>query len=248
MIKKYLGEIAARFVRDATQHHTRYLKEIAAFDILQFNLQRTGYDSLLFPGGYAANATLLLELFRMLELTRPDAILECGCGESTGLFAHYARRNPGSTVVTLEDQPDWSAMVEKRFRHPENSANFQIITAPLLAIRDADGMERRWYKSASVDSALKSRRFNLILVDGPSGRSGAGRSGILSYFPRLLDEQFALFFDDAGSSLYSSDIAALTEAFHAFGRPFVRKDIVGEKRMAVFASPELRDLIGGQTV
>ena len=246
MIKRYLGTVAARLIREATSHHERQLREIAAFSVLQFNLQKVGFDTLLFPGGYAANATLLLEIFRVLETLRPNAVLECGSGESTGILAYHARRHPDCSVVSLEDQPAWSAKIEHRFLAGGKPANFELVTAPLDTVADEDDNRRKWYKGEAVDRALSDRRFNLILVDGPSGRSGAGRAGLLSRFPHLIDEQFVLFFDDASSSIYKSDIAAIAAALKKYGRAFVTKTLTGEKEVAVFASPDLKDVVGGQ--
>lgn len=244
MIKKYFGNAGARFIRDATQHHERQLRELTALELLQFNLRQVGYDALLFPGGYAASASLLLEVFRTMETLRPDAVLECGSGESTGILAHYARRHPECSVVSLENQADWSASVERRFLS-EGPRNLHLITAPLEEVSGQDGECYGWYKSTAVDQALRNRPFDIVLIDGPSGRSGVGRAGILSRLPDLISDRFVLYFDDADSALYRSDVAAIQTSLKKHKRDFIMKVINGEKQVAVFASAGLGDVVGG---
>lgn len=244
VIKKYLGKAAARLIREATQPQVRQLRELEALGVLQFNLQQTGFDTLLFPGGYAANASLLLEVFQVLETFRPNAVLECGSGESTGILAHYARRHPDCRVVSLEDQPNWSARVRRRFFSGGMPDNFRLVTAPLGSVNDKDGVEHVWYAGAEVDQALSQRRFELVLVDGPSGRSGAGRRGLLSRFPELIAEQFALYFDDASSTLYGSDVTAIRDTLNRDNRDFVMRTLEGAKQVAVFVSSDLQDIVG----
>ena len=247
-MKRQLGEAAARLILSAVSPLARQLAEVGALTNLQFNLQISGYRHALFPGGYAARATLMLDLFRLLVNRRPKAILECGTGESTGLLIHYAQRNPGAHIVSLEDHQQWSEVVLNRFCSEGTPSNFQLICAPLGHVGDRYGEQRIWYDDAAVIRAMADRVYEVVLIDGPSGRLPGGRGGILNYLPDILADEFVIYFDDAASSLFREEVQTIRKILLAAGRKFVCRNLFGEKDVCIFVTPGLVEFVGGQII
>jgi hypothetical protein len=113
---------------------------------------------------------IMEELFRYIRETLPDGrtILELGSGDvSTQYLAqHY-------NMISIEDKPEWLYRHKSRYIH-----------APLI-----DG----WYDRDEVQNGLLHDRYDLILVDGPTGEGN--RSGFLSALD-LFQQDVPIIFDD----------------------------------------------------
>src|ERR1035441_9981251 len=88
------------------------LNDLQAGVVLFRNLNTAGWrvDD-LFPASGAADATLLLFLYKCLRVLRPKRVLELGSGQTTKLFSEYCQSNPGVEVITLEHEMSWMQRV-----------------------------------------------------------------------------------------------------------------------------------------
>ena len=97
------------------------------------------------------NWTIPTELFEWIRENLPDGktILELGSGNgTTELLKHY-------TVYSIEHDPAWIGQTKSNY-----------IFAPIISYEDYE-----WYDSGVL---LDLPKYDLILVDGPTGKIGRG--------------------------------------------------------------------------
>lgn len=80
------------------------------------------YDSRLPATIYVRRAVSLLAL---LEKYQPRSIVELGSGESSGWFAAYASKHPGTKVLSIDEWPEWQSR-ETRVAQQIGGVEFQI--------------------------------------------------------------------------------------------------------------------------
>ena len=129
--------------------------------------------------GWSASQDFLIGLVAAAwETTGP--IVECGCGLSTLLLDHIAGRQ-GRTVISLEHDPAWAAIMRKRV-----GPHVQVVAAPLQSY---DGFD--WYAPVSLPSGI-----GLVICDGPPSATKGGRFGLLRRLRALLAPDCRILLDD----------------------------------------------------
>jgi len=136
--------------------------------------------------GYAANIDYLEEVAKNAATTE-GPILECGSGLTTLLLGLVAGRR-GVPVHSLEHSQSWRLRVSKVLTENQIS-NVQVIASPL---RDYGSFA--WY-----DVPLESLpdQFQLVVCDGPPGKTKGGRYGLMPVFGQRLPKGAVIVLDDA---------------------------------------------------
>lgn len=192
-----------------------------------------------FTDGAAATPTLALIVLKILQLCRPVSILELGSGQTTKLLSSYIQRRPDVRGVTLEESQEWHAHLsrylndtEGRHRYKWSPINALTFSAPAIGER----VVTHWF--SDVD-ALRTERFDFILVDGPDGPAPAARharAGLLNLLPEILATSFVIVFDDAERYGESTTTDLCEKILQASGRKFVRFEVHGGKTQVVMCS------------
>ena len=190
------------------------LNDLNALVSLHFTLIRLGWSPpAFFTDGAAANPTLQLMLLKALLFTAPQSILELGSGQSTKILSCYHRDNPGSYILTLEEDEGFAKVMRPLVSHDYRHVSFS-----------------RWY-----DVEL-TRQFDLILVDGPS--DVPKRMGLLDHLPRILAPSFILVIDDTDQRA----TVPMVRSCGRLLPPHISFRVRGWKEQTVFCSPDHRFL------
>lgn len=120
-------------------------------------------------GGWAVSADLLVYLVDVVREHRPAHIVEIGSGTSTCwlAWALQAFDVPGR-VVSLEHLPSFRRRTRVRLRAWGVQHLAEVRLASLTGVPVGDTIYR-WYDPAAWDDL---RECDLLLVDGPPGRTG----------------------------------------------------------------------------
>lgn len=143
------------------------------------------------PHGSAANYSFLYILFRILDDFNPSSIIEFGMGQSTKLTSQYAAyKNTKSRLRIVENDLNWIEIFKKFIPDVEN---IKILNVPV---------EERIFKMhkttgyKDLKSVLGDDKFDLVIVDGPLGRSHFSRISVLDLLSKNLSDTFVILLDD----------------------------------------------------
>lgn len=157
-------------------------------------LREQGVNVALHPGGWAASASLLMVLARIVTELPINKILELGCGQSTIMLTEFARILD-LQLTTIEHDADWAELIMKRSGHEVT-----------LAALNGDG-------TGYVLNQLPGP-FDLIVVDGPPGTGDAhSRSGAFDVIRRHLASPGVVVIDDT-HRLGESALAGLVQQYN----------------------------------
>ena len=228
---------------------TGYVLDMAANVSLQSQLMRVGFSAPdFFVDGGAGSPSLQLTLVKVLSLCKPGSILELGSGQTTKILAHYGRSNPSARILTIEESPDWHGRLSLAIAPP---TNHQYCCSPLHASEvvlpnNAGVASTNWYRDG--EALLSNRRFQLILVDGPTNYCRGdqfvpySRSGLLPYLPSILADSFVVLIDDTENYGYLQTARALRQSIVESGRSVRAFEVHGVKSQSVLCSPDLQFL------
>jgi hypothetical protein len=102
-------------------------------------------------------------LSTLLIKTEPTSILEIGAGRSTTFFSEYAV-NRNIPFVSIEQSIDW-------YREIHRSLRFMFLPGSHIRHIPIDH-ESGWYDYNMAFEAIGDTAYDMILIDGPTGRSG----------------------------------------------------------------------------
>jgi predicted O-methyltransferase YrrM len=169
----------------------RYSQETLYQGIFESGLNALGVKH---PPFYAvksgANYSLLYTLLRIVTETPCANILELGAGQSSLLLDALKQIRPDIGVTSVETDSSWAEIIGARVSH-------EVIYSPVTrrSIRGADA------QAYSDLSPLGSRKFDVVLVDGPPGaEKHRSRWASLEILVDHLAPEFVVVFDDAERS------------------------------------------------
>ncbi|MBK5113786.1 MAG: hypothetical protein KGD59_00160 [Candidatus Heimdallarchaeota archaeon] len=213
----------------------RIVKEQQYLSSFYYNLKAVGWDDFtFFPDGFAANASLLYLLFKILHKTKPKTILELGSGQSTKLTTRYVKEHEKSEITIIEDCEEWFEKIKSDIFSSKRS---RLICSPLEQTK----IGRRkclWYSTKVLTE--EDTTYELILVDGPFGTRRFSRVGIANFLPKIIDKNnFILVFDDAARIGELDTIRMIKKIFRKEGIHYLVFHVYGSKKQTCFISPNL---------
>lgn len=99
-------------------------------------------------------------LSSLLISCKPRSILELGAGRSTTFFADYADAE-GIDFASIEESPHWYAEIHRDLR-------FMFLSGKYIKHVPLDHATR-WYDKELFENAVEFNRYDLVMIDGPSG-------------------------------------------------------------------------------
>jgi len=169
------------------------MQEIVACHYLQMSIQGIEWLKInsFSPGAFnwAMDSLALLNVFKIINNTKPKNILEFGLGESSKLIHQYATYS-GTNALTVEHDKVW----EDYFVNQFPALKINIKNLELLEI-NFQGKNTLIYKN--IDS-IAQNQYDLIIVDGPFGEEWHeySRIQILDFIPQGLNDTFCIFIHD----------------------------------------------------
>jgi hypothetical protein len=219
--------------------------DLAANVSLQSQLARDGFSATdFFVDGAAGSPTLQLLLAKVLNLCKPNTVLELGSGQTTKVLAHYARSRAAVAVLTIEEDSDWHRRLSAVLHAPPNHqyCSSRLEPRDVFLPNNRGQISTLWYGDA--ESLLAARRFQLILVDGPTNfRRGDefvrySRSGLIPHLPSILDDSFVIIIDDTDNYGYFLTARSMRESIAEGGRAVHAFEVHGVKSHTVLCSPD----------
>jgi hypothetical protein len=199
-------------------------KELLFWDVAQKSLARHGIDLPLAPFGGAASPAFLYLVLRALEDLPITRVLECGAGQTSLLLDAWSHKVKPLEIVTLEDDPAWAARIKAQVTH-------EVIASPLVPTKTPTG-KAMFYE---LGARLEGRRFDLVLVDGPRGRSSNGRRGAVA-LANHLSPDWLLILDDAERPRETITARQLRSTLKAKGGRVFEATAKASRRQAIFCS------------
>lgn len=180
--------------RGARAWHRRFVFDRAMRQFIErperaFDADSDILDRLIYGWGnhnYSAWQEFLIAALRETQAAR-GPVLECGSGLSTLLVGVVAARN-GNTVWSLEHHPGWAECVDKALR----TYAIEAVRVDVEALKDYG--EFHWYQP-SFEAMPPA--FDLVLCDGPPGKTPGGRYGFLPVMRPRLAAGCCIIVDDA---------------------------------------------------
>lgn len=126
--------------------------------------------------GWAASPDFLLELYRTIRERRPELVVEVGSGVSTLVAAYALQQNGRGRLVSLDHDPEFADRTRYMLGLHGVSGGVEVRAAPLEPVRIGEG-DWTWYPP---EAFMDLRTIELLVVDGPPGRTGK-----LARFPAL---------------------------------------------------------------
>jgi predicted O-methyltransferase YrrM len=151
---------------------------------------------------WSAQADYLAEMIQQRRIWK-GVSLECGSGISTLVLAEIARQM-GEQHIALEHDPGWSSTV-RRHAAELGLDNLTIIQAPLRNYGEFD-----WY---DVDIEKLPAQIQLVICDGPPGRTRGGRYGLVPLLRNRLWPGAMILVDDSYRPAEREMIRRWTEEF-----------------------------------
>jgi 16S rRNA G966 N2-methylase RsmD len=164
-----------------------HAREIFYQSILYRCAQAQGIDlPALYPLGAAANYGLLYGLFRAISDAGCRNVLELGAGQTSLLLDAMSREIPDLKIASVETNKEWRDRISRKVAH-------QVIYSDLCS-KPLFDVEAQCYRDLG---ALEGRKFDLVVVDGPTGSKRHSRWTSLEILTKHLCDEFIVIFDDA---------------------------------------------------
>ena len=197
-------------------------------------------DRAISPGRWAVGYPLLYTLYRVLNETRPESILELGLGQSTKMIAQYAAYyQPDVLHRVVEHDPEWVRTMERSFLLPETTSLVQLELAQTTYGEDTEVISYSDFPAQTGD-----RKYNLICIDGPFGGRAKhyARVDVLSILPHSLSESFAIILDDHNRHGEQNTGREIRRVLRQSGVPHHWTEYAGEKSVLIITSADLKFL------
>ena len=154
-------------------------------------------------------------LSTLLLKCKPKSILELGAGRSTTFFAEYAYESD-IPFVSIEESPIWYAEIYRDLR---------LMFLPGTYIRHVPvDPATDWYDSEHADNAMDVTPYDLVMIDGPTGRGKRDYRGNM-IVERAIRKARIIIIDDtqrADCRAFSKHLAS-TKGFTEIHIPYMQR-------------------------
>lgn len=188
-----------------------------------------------YPGRWAVGYQYLYALYRILNSTRPQHILELGLGQSTTMITQYADSFNNIIHRVTEHDDDWIHYYQKEFKISNNTQIIQLNIEKILYLSQYELFHYENFKEY-----LGDMKYDLISVDAPFGGTDNeySRIDILEIIPECLADSFVIMIDDANRKGEQHTIKLLEDKLTEQGILFSTGKYVGDKDTYVIASED----------
>ncbi len=191
-------------------------------------------DKSVSPGRWAVSYIVLYVLYRVLNEVKPASILECGLGQSSKLMVQYAQNNNADLII-CENNPDWASFFEKNF--PGADRYIKLLDVEMVEV--VPPYKSRTY--VGFKDAIKGKKFNMIMIDGPLGSERYSRPQILDVVDNL-DSSFIIMLDDMNRIGEQESWKLLKEKLEQKGIAFKERIYSSDKSLGLLCSLDLQFL------
>lgn len=188
------------------------------------------------PINAAANSSLLLLLYCILENIKPSNILEFGMGQTSKLTTQYiVNKNPQANLKIIEHDQKWLEYFSKQL---DNCPNIKFVQKDIIDFKYENSLSMKY---ADLSDILESQKFDFIIIDGPiGGNQEYPRSNIIDIIPNNLADDFIIIFDDAERLGESNTISLLKDSLKRHNIKFIESYKLSTKCQMIITSENLK--------
>lgn len=184
-----------------------------------------------YPVGGAANYSLMYVLARVCTECPVRSVLELGAGQST-VFMNEMRKRKDFKMLSIEASSFWADLMRSQ-------VTSDLVHSPTVDMV-VEGVAVRGY---DVNLIPQDRKFDVVLIDGPTGVSRFSRAGCLEILKRHLDDEFLLIFDDAERAGEQETIGLVEAWLKTQGRSYKKHQVAGMSSQTLLASPSFTSAV-----
>lgn len=188
-------------------------------------------------GRWAVGYQYLYAVYRILEETHPQSILELGLGQSTKLLGQYVSSEKNAMHRVTEHDPNWIEAFRAEYPLSDHTELVQLTLEKREFREDKSVLVYKGFQEA-----LSDRKYDFISVDAPFGGQAEvyARIDILDLIPDCLEERFVIIVDDYNRQGERNMLKVLEEKLAQNSIPYSRGVYSGTKDCAVICSEELK--------
>ena len=192
----------------------------------------------LSPGRWGAGYAFLYLLFKALEFSKPQSILELGLGETTKIILQYMQGKTGAFHHVIEQDQEWGKEFLKN--NFVNNSVIKILEAKNIV--SYDNTETSQYEGFSRE--VGQHKYDLICVDGPKAipTQKYSRVDIALLIPSILSEDFVILFDDVNRTGERNTIEIINKILRENNIKYNSAIYRGDKDTYIIASEKYKFL------
>lgn len=184
----------------------------------------------------AANYSLLYKLYKILDIIKPENVLEFGLGQTTKMTSQYAEANSETKVLIIDDDQEWVDIYKEQTNIPKN---LKLVTTGLQDFKYDGKVLQKMNEYAGLEKTIGKTKFNLIIVDGPIGYDKEySRTNVVSLVTNLA-KSWTVVFDDAERPGEQHTIDLFREQLQEHGTEYSEFRVDSNKTQHYFCSKEL---------
>lgn len=186
----------------------------------------------LTAGGWSVQYDYLFMLISILNIIKPQRVLECGLGETSKIIMQYAE-NSGCEYEVCEQSRNWVEVFEQKYGLSENM-RLHVLPIEDKYIGKYD-LNVEIYRDFSE---VVNGKYDLISIDGPIGTEGFSRIDILGCLPKCLNDKFCILIDDYNRIGEQRMVEELKEVLHSEDIGFVQNIFGIDRKVCLICSNE----------
>lgn len=184
-------------------------------------------------GRWAVGYNYLYVLIRILEVLKPNEILELGLGQSSKVLSSYFKNNKCEGFYDIVEQDkEWISF----FIQENQLNNIENITIHNRNINTISYEGSDVFVYEKFDSVVNNKRYSLISIDGPWGSDGHSRIDLLNYIPQILQDDFVIIIDDYNRDGEKTMVSLMIKAMEINNIPYCKGIYPGLKDVCIIVS------------
>jgi predicted O-methyltransferase YrrM len=179
-------------------------------------------------GGWAMDATNILNLLDVVERTHPELIVELGGGTSSVWLGYVLEILGSGRLVSIDQDPHYAGLTRAQV-HRHGLERLVEVRIASLVESPIPGHETKWYDPAVFDDL---EDIDLLLVDGPTKATGPmSRYPALPVLEKRLSSRAVVVLDDA----HRPDEKELVKRWRAESPTLSKIDGIADDHIAILA-------------
>lgn len=197
LFKKKIKTLINRKIKEI--HKNQSQVQQLQFDYAQ--ISKLFNDSSFIPfTGWSMSPTTILHILNDIVINNRQHIIEFGSGMSTLYIAKLIQTNRlTASFYSVESDKDWMDKMKSDLKNHHLEDVVTFIYAPLTEVPSQLGLsdQKLWYDTKSIDKVLNNHTVDLIIVDGPLGKSTPyARYSAVPFIINRLEKKYSVFLDD----------------------------------------------------
>ncbi len=127
------------------------------------------------------------------------AVLEFGSGISTIIVARLIKLNGlDCTITTVDESGEWQEIIKRILKKENLSEYVNFVCAPTELSTDLNASYE--YNNKTVFDSLGDKKFDLVLIDGPSAwqsKNVMSRASNIKFVKNNLQDKYTIFIDNS---------------------------------------------------